>query len=411
MHKRKDNKGRLLKAGESQRTDGKYEYKYTDNSGSRCSVYSWKLVSTDILPNGVRQCESLREKEEKILKELSNGITIQRGRNTLNAYIELVFETRTFAPSTYRNYMCYYKKHICMTSLGRMSVKEIKKSDVKQFYFKKKNEGYANGTIHILHKIIHQALSIAVDDNAIMSNPASRTTKEYVCKPVKEALTREEQNIFFEKIIPMSNNPDYYTNIYISLLELSCRINELLGLTWKDIDMKKRTVTINKGLLYRQNGKSSRFYISKNTSKNETRTIPMTDKMYEVLHQMHSNRLRNKCMETVDGYSDFVFVGRFSNLIYPNNLNRNLREIVKAYKDTTGNDFPHITNHIFRHTGCTNMVESGMDLHTVMYIMGHKKLDMIMKVYDTVRFDRVEREIKKLNCPTQEVDKIGVSNG
>ena len=41
--KRRDNKGRVLRAGESQRPDGKYEYKYADSNGERHSVYSWKL--------------------------------------------------------------------------------------------------------------------------------------------------------------------------------------------------------------------------------------------------------------------------------------------------------------------------------------------------------------------------------
>ena len=45
--KRRDNKGRVLRAGESQRPDGKYEYKYADSNGERHSVYSWKLVATD----------------------------------------------------------------------------------------------------------------------------------------------------------------------------------------------------------------------------------------------------------------------------------------------------------------------------------------------------------------------------
>ena len=42
--KRRDNKGRLLRQGELQRSDGKYEYRYYDEKGERKSVYSWKLV-------------------------------------------------------------------------------------------------------------------------------------------------------------------------------------------------------------------------------------------------------------------------------------------------------------------------------------------------------------------------------
>ena len=32
--KRRDNKGRILRTGESQRTDGRYLYKYVDDTGT-----------------------------------------------------------------------------------------------------------------------------------------------------------------------------------------------------------------------------------------------------------------------------------------------------------------------------------------------------------------------------------------
>ena len=47
--KRRDNKGRILRTGESQRKDGRYMYKYVDNAGKVRYVYSWRLVKTDPL--------------------------------------------------------------------------------------------------------------------------------------------------------------------------------------------------------------------------------------------------------------------------------------------------------------------------------------------------------------------------
>jgi hypothetical protein len=70
---RKDHKGRKLWNGESQRKDGKYEYKYQDAYGKRKTVYSWKLTPSDTMPKGKRNDLSLREKEQLIqkLKEFS----------------------------------------------------------------------------------------------------------------------------------------------------------------------------------------------------------------------------------------------------------------------------------------------------------------------------------------------------
>lgn len=64
--KRRDSKGRLLKQGERQREDGKYEYRYYDEKGGRHSVYSWRLVDTDRIPPGKRDAESLRSMEKRI---------------------------------------------------------------------------------------------------------------------------------------------------------------------------------------------------------------------------------------------------------------------------------------------------------------------------------------------------------
>ena len=55
---RKDNKGRNLKTGESQRPDGRYMYRYKDElTGKRVTIYDMDLAS-------------LREQEKKINKDI-----------------------------------------------------------------------------------------------------------------------------------------------------------------------------------------------------------------------------------------------------------------------------------------------------------------------------------------------------
>ncbi len=78
--KRRDNRNRILRTGESQRKDGRYAYKYIDTFNPQF-VYAWKLVPTDKTPAG-KQCTawhktediSLREKEKEIQKDLDDGI-------------------------------------------------------------------------------------------------------------------------------------------------------------------------------------------------------------------------------------------------------------------------------------------------------------------------------------------------
>ena len=71
--KRKDNRGRTLKGGESQRSDGRYQYQYIGLDKKRHSVYSWSLLPSDKVPTGKKSDKSLREKEKEIQKSLLEG--------------------------------------------------------------------------------------------------------------------------------------------------------------------------------------------------------------------------------------------------------------------------------------------------------------------------------------------------
>ena len=81
--KRRDSKGRILHTGESQRTDGKYLYKYVDAFGNTKYVYAWRLTPTDVMPKGKRADISLREKEAQIKKDLMDGIDSTGKKMTL----------------------------------------------------------------------------------------------------------------------------------------------------------------------------------------------------------------------------------------------------------------------------------------------------------------------------------------
>lgn len=54
IEKRKDRKGHILQRGESQRSDGRYEYRFMDESGERQAIYSWKMLYSDTVSAGKR---------------------------------------------------------------------------------------------------------------------------------------------------------------------------------------------------------------------------------------------------------------------------------------------------------------------------------------------------------------------
>ena len=76
-NRRKDNKARVLKAGESYRkSDGLYMFRWTSRNGNRKAVYDATL-------------EGLRDKEEKIRRDLADGIRAVDENVTVNDVFEL----------------------------------------------------------------------------------------------------------------------------------------------------------------------------------------------------------------------------------------------------------------------------------------------------------------------------------
>ena len=75
MANRKDQKGRVLKTGESQRKDGIYQYRYTDIRGKRQTVYASDL-------------KILREKEKEIQNALYSNQNYSEGNITVHELVE-----------------------------------------------------------------------------------------------------------------------------------------------------------------------------------------------------------------------------------------------------------------------------------------------------------------------------------
>ena len=59
---------------------------------------------------------------------------------------------------------------------------------------------------------------------------------------------------------------------------------------------------------------------------------------------------------------------------------------------------PYLTRpHILRHTGCTRMAETGIDIKVLQSIMGHESISVLMQIYNHVDTKRTKKELEKLD--------------
>ena len=86
--KRRDNRNRILREGEYQRPDGRYQFRYLDEDGNAKYAYSWRLDKNDLTPKGKKRELSLREKEKRIEADLFDHIVTNGGNYTVLELVE-----------------------------------------------------------------------------------------------------------------------------------------------------------------------------------------------------------------------------------------------------------------------------------------------------------------------------------
>lgn len=398
--KRTDNKGRILKDGESQRKDGSYRYRYTDADGIRHDVYSKRLVPTDRVPPGCKDDLSLREKERKINRDLEDGIKAAvENKATLNDLFELYMANKPELKDTTRsNYLYMYNKYV-RNDIGKKKIASIKYSDVKAFYNKLiKEKGFKPNSMEIIHTIIHPVFTLAVRDNYVRINPATGAMAEIKKshnweKPKRHALTIAEQTAFIDY---MRNHKVYnhWLPLFTVLLGTGCRIGEAIGLRWEDCDFDEGIISINHNMVYRkyEEDEKARFHIVAPKTSAGVRIVPMLSEVKAALQsEWETQKIVGFNESVVDGYTGFIFQNRYGDPLSPHSVNRAIDRICAAYiedetvlADQEGRDpvlIRHFSAHNLRHTFCTRFCENERNIKVIQEIMGHADIETTMNIY------------------------------
>ena len=86
----------------------------------------------------------------------------------------------------------------------------------------------------------------------------------------------------------------------------------------------------------------------------------------------------------VDGYVGFLFLTNRGSPQMVKHVDQHLDTVINGYNACHKGKELHITPHTFRHTFCSRMIQSGMDIKSVQYLMGHATAQMTLDVYSHV---------------------------
>ena len=392
--KRRDNKNRILRSGESQRKDGRYAYKYTDATGKQQFVYSWKLEKTDKLPEGKRDCLSLREKEKQILRDLDDQIAPRGGEMTVLALVQKYLLQKTgVRPNTeagYQTVVNILKKE----KFGGMRIDRVKISDAKCWLIQLQQNGRSYSSIHSIRGVVRPAFQMAVDDDLIRKNPFEFQLATVIVNDsvTREAITRKQERAFLEFVKNDKHFSRYYEGIYI-LFKTGLRISEFVGLTLADLDMKNRTIIVDHQL---QRTSKMEYVIEATKTTSGTRVLPVTDDVYACFERIIANRKAPKVEPIIGGKWGFLYLDKNGMPMVALHWEHYFKHICQKYNSIYKVQMPKVTPHVCRHTYCSNMAKSGMNPKTLQYLMGHSDIGVTLNTYTHIGFDDAQKELKRV---------------
>ena len=392
--KRRDNRNRVLRNGESQRPDGRYQFKYQDNDGKVKFVYSWRLDKNDRTPAGKKRELSLREKEKQIEHDLFDRIVPNGGNLTV---LELVKKYVSLKTGVRHNTMANYNfviNIIAKESFGRMRIDKVHLSDAKAWLIKLQKDGRGYSTIHSIRGVVRPAFQMAVEDDLIRKNPFAFELATVVVNDsvTREAITRAQEREFLRFIQEDKHFCKYYDGIYI-LFNTGLRISEFCGLTVGDIDFKEMRINIDHQL---QRKRNMEYVIEDTKTSSGTRFVPMTPEVAECFRRILANRARPKVEPMVDGYTGFLFLDKNGMPMVALHWEKYFKHILDKYNSIYKVQLPKITPHVCRHTFCSKMAKSGMNPKTLQYIMGHSDISVTLNTYSHVGFEDAREELSRV---------------
>lgn len=396
--RRKDSKGRVLKENETQRPDGTYSYRWRTDNGRRHAVYG-------------RTLDELREKERQILRDKSDGIRIDAQNVTINDVFDMWVQIKKgLKENTFQNYIYMYEQFV-REDIGQLKIVKLKRSDIRRYYNRLVDDrGLKVATVDTIHNVLHQVLDLAVEDDYLRNNVSDNALKELKqarnsFSEKRKALTLQEQEIFLE-FLRNSILYQHWYPVFAVMLGTGLRVGEVTGLRWEDVDFDNNTISINHTLVYFSRVKGH-CHFAVNTPKTRAgeRTVPMIESVREALLQEKKNQELSgiKCVDRIDGFTNFIFVNRFGGVQHNGTLNKALRRIIRdcnfeilenAKEDRAVILLPKFSCHSLRHTFTTRLCESGINIKVIQSVLGHADISTTLDIYADVTRDLKKREMQ-----------------
>mgnify|MGYP002706939136 FL=1 len=294
----------------------------------------------------------------------------------LNNYIKTGTKSRT-----YERYSQTVKVNI-LPKLGEYELSDLTPIVLQTFITDMLNHGNKRTGKGLSPNFVKSIISII--QNSLKTAHLLGYLAEYTANKVQYPKIVEKQvdcfSIAEQKKIEMavlSCKKGKMRGVVISLYT-GLRIGELLALTWDDIDLSKKMISVTKTCRDgTQNGVRTKIIDTPKT-ENSRRSIPIPNALLPILREM---KKKSKCKYIIADGDKPVFVRSYQRSFELLLLKLNI---------------PHKGFHSLRHTFATRALECGMDVKSLSEILGHKNAMITLNRYAHSLWEHKSEMMNKL---------------
>jgi integrase len=364
--------------------------------------YSFEASSVDGKRKRIERVGGRTKKEAETalriaLQEYENaGLHFEPSEVSVSDYMDYWMKNYVLLNCKYNTQLGYeqiIRSHI-KPILGIYKLKSLTPAILQEFINKKYLTGLSKSHLTNIFTVLSGSLKYAVHpcqfikDNPMqyVKYPKYEHTKEEIDHKV---LSKED----FENII--SRFP-LETNFYISIMigyYTGCRIGEVMGLTWDDIDLENNTVNINKIIYKRQQD----WYFGTTKTASSVRKIKIGKTLTDALKKHKTWQTKNRLKYGQHYIQQYVKDDKIYSL--PVSLDSGTLQPINMVNTKENGDilttetFKYAARvihyelgilfnfHSLRHTHATRLLENGANPKDVQRRLGHSRFGTTMDTY------------------------------
>ncbi len=354
-----------------QRSDGRWEARYVvgidpaTGKSIRKSIY------------GKTQKE-VRQKLRAAVAAVDDGTYVEPSKMTVGQWLDIwaaeyLGAVKPLTVQAYRGKIrLYIKPAIGAVRLDRLDAHTIQSMYNALGKPRGDKPPLTNKTITNVHGVLHKALSQAVANGYIRSNPANACKPPRIIKAKIKPLDDDQMRAFLEAIRGHQNETLFTVTLFTGLRE-----GEILGLTWDNVDFERGTITVEKQLQRSPNRGEGYFFAP--LKNDNIRVVTPAPHVMKLLRS-HKARQNETRIQIADVWKD-------NNLVFCNDLGGHLVHgtVYRQFKAIAAQiGMPDARFHDLRHSYAVAAIRAGDDIKTVQENLGHATASFTLDVYGHV---------------------------